>query len=127
MFLSQKIALVDDSTPFCLFVQQLLETETCTLDTYNTAHDFFKIPSRIKLYDLIIMDINLPDMDGLTALTMLKSNPITENIPVLLLSGDSRAATVKTGVKLGAKDFITKPIDPEQLIERVSSLLNGSL
>lgn len=123
--MTRKIALVDDSTPFCLFVQQLLETDSRTLDIYNTAHDFFKIPSRIKLYDLIIMDINLPDMDGLTALRMIKSDPQTESVPVLLLSGDSRATTVMTGVKFGAKDFVTKPIDPVQLVERVDGLLNS--
>jgi len=121
-----KIAIVDDSIPFCLLVQQLLETESCTLDMYHSAHDFFKIPSRIKVYDLIIMDINLPDVDGLAALKSIKSDPATAIIPVLLLSGDSRASTVMDGVKLGAKDYITKPIDPEQLIERVNSLLNES-
>jgi DNA-binding response OmpR family regulator len=125
LLLSRKIAIVDDSTPFCLLVQQLLETDNCTVDMYNTATDFLRIPSRLKVYNLIIMDINLPDMDGLTALKTLKSDPITEAIPVLLLSGDSRANTVKTGVKFGAKDFMTKPIDPAQLIERVSSLLSG--
>lgn len=95
------------------------------MDSYKTAHEFFKISSRIKSYDLIIMDINLPDLDGLSALKMLKSDPATESIPVLLLSGDSRSTTIVSGVQLGAKDFITKPIDPEQLIERVGLLLQN--
>jgi len=126
MSLPKRIALIDDSSPFCLLVQQLLESEDRIVDTYQTASDFLKFTSRIKLYDLIIMDINLPEVDGLTALKELKSDPETQAVPVLLLSGDSREATVRTGVKFGAKDFMTKPIDPAQLVERVMRLLKSA-
>lgn len=121
--MTKKIALIDDSKPFCLLVNQLLELEDYKVDTYHIAEQFLRIPSKIASYDLIIMDINLPDMDGLTALNQLKSNPITAKVKVLLLSGDSSSENVNAGIQLGASDFLTKPIEPERWIERVNLLL----
>lgn len=123
----KNIAIVDDSGAFCLLVKQVLEIdEQYVVDAYSDADDFLRIASRIQTYDLILLDINLPGTNGLTALGQLQESGLTEQIPVLLLTGDSRKTTVKEGIKLGAKDFISKPIDPEQLLERVQLLLGES-
>ncbi|WP_171650031.1 response regulator [Paenibacillus foliorum] len=119
---TKHIALIDDSSPFCLLVKQIFEDQY-EVDIYSSAVDFLSVISRITHYDLILLDINLPNMDGLEALTKLKSLSKTRSIPVLLLTGDARKDTVVRGIKLGAKGYIAKPIDPLLLEERVTELL----
>ncbi|GGJ15216.1 response regulator [Paenibacillus hunanensis] len=122
----KKIGIVDDSSPFVMLVKQLLEPENVVVESYEDAIEFFRIPSRITGYDLIILDINLPDRDGLDVLDQLKRTEATRDIPVLLLSGDSRPEMVRKGVRGGAIDFLTKPVDPPQLVERVMGHLGIS-
>ncbi|WP_135547464.1 response regulator [Paenibacillus cymbidii] len=119
------IAIVDDSGAFCLLVKQLLEIdEEYVVEAFADADEFLKISSRIRSYDLIMLDINMPGTNGLSALGQLQASAHTKSVPVLLLSGDSRKSTVTEGVMLGAKDFLMKPIDPAQLIERVHAIVN---
>lgn len=115
----KKIVIIDDSNPFVMLVKHLLEDEQVLVDSFEDAVDFLRIPSRITAYDLIILDINLPGMNGLQVLDELKSKPATRDVPVLLLSGDSRSEIVVKGMRRGAVDFLTKPVDPPQLLERV--------
>ncbi|MEW4371151.1 response regulator [Paenibacillus kandeliae] len=115
----KKIVIIDDSNPFVMLVKHLLEDEQVLVDSFEDAVDFLRIPSRIAAYDLIILDINLPGMNGLQVLDELKSKPATRDVPVLLLSGDSRSEIVVKGIRRGAIDFLTKPVDPPQLLERV--------
>lgn len=115
----KKIVIIDDSNPFVMLVKHLLEDENVLVDSFEDAVDFLRIPSRITAYDLIILDINLPGMNGLQVLEELKSKPATRDVPVLLLSGDSRSEIVVKGIRRGAIDFLTKPVDPPQLLERV--------
>jgi DNA-binding response OmpR family regulator len=123
--MNKQIALIDDSSPFCLLVRQIFEHQY-DVDTFAAATDFLAVTSRISHYDLIILDINLPGIDGLEALSKLKSMPETASIPILLLTGDARKDTVVRGIKLGAQDYMTKPIDPLMLEERVAQLLGES-
>ncbi|MCZ8517696.1 response regulator [Paenibacillus filicis] len=120
------IALVDDSSPFCLLVKQIFE-DRYEVDTYATATDFLTMMSRVSRYALIILDINMPGMDGLEALEKLKKSPATRSIPTLLLTADARKDTVIRGMKLGAQDYMVKPIDPAALEERVAVLLGETL
>jgi two-component system chemotaxis response regulator CheY len=75
-------------------------------------------------FDLIIVDINLPDMDGLTVLENLKADPLSSAIPVLIVTGEPKKANIKHAVQFGVSDFIGKPIDPGQFCERVERLLD---
>jgi two-component system alkaline phosphatase synthesis response regulator PhoP len=120
--MNKQIALIDDSSPFCLLVRQIFEHQY-DVDTYASANEFLAVISRISHYDLIILDINLPGIDGLEALATLKSTIETASIPILLLTGDARKNTVVRGIKLGANDYMAKPIDPLTLEERVAQLL----
>jgi CheY-like chemotaxis protein len=120
----KKIALIDDSAPFILLIKQLLGMNSIyEVDSFNSADEFMKNMTKIIEFDLIIMDINMPGMDGLSAVKHLKANKATESIPVMLLTGDTRESTIKTGVLSGAKDFIAKPIDPALFLERVTLML----
>jgi CheY-like chemotaxis protein len=77
--------------------------------------------------DLIILDINLPDVDGLSVLKNLKTRPITAFIPVVMLTGQTSPESQVSGLVSGADDYVTKPFDLNILYARVQNSLRRSL
>jgi DNA-binding response OmpR family regulator len=75
--------------------------------------------------DLVISDIMMPNMSGLELLEQLKHDPATSGIPIILLSAKAQAADQQQGLDAGADDYITKPFEPLDLIERVNRLINN--
>ena len=73
--------------------------------------------------DVILSDIMMPRMDGLEVVTQLKRSAATRHIPVLLLSAKAQNAEVQQGLDAGADDYVTKPFDPLELIDRVNAAL----
>jgi DNA-binding response OmpR family regulator len=72
--------------------------------------------------DVVISDIMMPIMNGLELVSTLKSDPSTADLPVLLLSAKAQMADVQRGFELGADDYVTKPFDPIELIDKVTAL-----
>jgi DNA-binding response OmpR family regulator len=73
--------------------------------------------------DVVISDIMMPRRDGLQLLTELKANPATEDLPVILLSAKAQKSEVQHGIDMGADDYITKPFDPLELIDRLNAVM----
>jgi two-component system alkaline phosphatase synthesis response regulator PhoP len=73
--------------------------------------------------DLIVLDIMMPKLDGYETCKMLKADPATKDIPVILLSAKGRNVDQKVGFEVGASDYITKPFSPRKLVERINALL----
>ncbi|HEX6597133.1 MAG TPA: response regulator, partial [Acidimicrobiales bacterium] len=71
----------------------------------------------------VLMDIMMPRMDGLEVVSKLKSGAATKHIPVILLSAKAQNAEVQLGLDAGADDYVTKPFDPFELIDRVNAVL----
>jgi DNA-binding response OmpR family regulator len=76
--------------------------------------------------DVVISDIMMPKVNGLELLASLRSDPATAGVPVILLSAKAQVADVQRGLELGADDYITKPFDPLELIDRVYKVLAKS-
>lgn len=74
--------------------------------------------------DLILMDIHLPDMDGLTAFKELRRTAATRNIPVIALTADAMAGDVGRALKMGFRSYITKPIDVPGFLEEIDFALS---
>ncbi len=74
--------------------------------------------------DVILSDIMMPRLDGLQLLTRLKGDPATARVPVVLLSAKAQKAEVDRGMALGADDYVTKPFDPLELLDRVNAALD---
>jgi putative two-component system response regulator len=74
--------------------------------------------------DLILLDINMPGMDGYEVCSKLKSDENTAHIPVIFLTAELDSASKQKGLDLGAVDYVTKPINPEVLKESVRNQLN---
>jgi len=118
------IFVVDDSDVNLLKEKQALEGR----------YRVFTMPSAAKMFslfekvmpDLILLDIEMPEMDGFTAMELLKQDEKTENIPVMFLTATVDENIEARGFELGAVDFITKPFFKQALIRRIESHLNIS-
>jgi DNA-binding response OmpR family regulator len=77
-----------------------------------------------ELPDLILLDVRMPRLDGYEACQQLKANESTRDIPVVFLSAKGQESEVKTGLEVGAEEYILKPFSPDQLTERIGILLS---
>ena len=75
--------------------------------------------------DCILLDVMMPKKDGLTVAAELKADPDTAHIPVVLLSAKAQAGDLGAGMATGADEYITKPFDPLELLDRVIALIEG--
>ena len=82
--------------------------------------------ARAERPDLIVLDIMMPKLDGYETCKALKSDDLTKNIPVILLSAKGRNVDQKVGFEVGADDYITKPFSPRKLVERINAILGQS-
>jgi DNA-binding response OmpR family regulator len=73
--------------------------------------------------DLILMDVRMPRMTGYDACRVMKSNPELKDIPVVFLSAKGQESEIQTGLEAGAEEYLLKPFAPDQLTERVKSIL----
>jgi DNA-binding response OmpR family regulator len=76
--------------------------------------------------DCILLDVMMPKKDGLTVAAELKADPDTASIPVVLLSAKAQAGDLGAGMATGADEYITKPFDPLELLDRVIALIEGT-
>jgi len=120
----RKVIYVDDVSYSLITVKNRL------IDHY----DIFPADSVVKMYellsymkpDLILLDVNMPDIDGYEAIKGLKSDDKYSNIPVIFLTGKSDRESVVKGLSLGAADYVIKPFSATKLIESIESILNPS-
>jgi diguanylate cyclase (GGDEF)-like protein len=120
--MQERILVVDDDPDILHFVRVNLELEgfeTTTAENGRVALDAAKAAPP----DLVLLDVMMPEMDGLTVLRRLRSTPATTNVPVILLTAKALAEDRVTGLNLGADDYITKPFDVEELMARVRTVL----
>lgn len=73
--------------------------------------------------DLILLDVMMPGLDGMQTLQMIRDNPKTKDIPVILLTAAGDVMTVVKGSKLGIKDYIKKPFDSDDLVDRILKVI----
>ena len=78
-----------------------------------------------KLPDLILLDVEMPGMDGFETLARMKGDAQIKNVPVIFLTGNNDAETQKKCLGAGAVDFVTKPADADILHQRIRQYING--
>jgi len=76
--------------------------------------------------DIILLDVMMPVMTGYDVLEKLKADPVTRDIPVVMLSAKSQQTEVQAGLSKGAQEYICKPFTPKDLVQRVTELIGGS-
>ncbi len=79
-----------------------------------------------RSFDLIITDINMPDINGLELISFVRSNPAYKNIPLIIVSTEKSDADKKRGLALGASSYIVKPFSKQELMTAVTKVLEGA-
>ena len=105
--LKKKIVVADDE-PFIL-------------TTASNGAEAIKVAQRV-MPDLIILDVMMPEMDGLDACKNLKRDKLTSTIPVILLTAKGQITDIEKGFKSGADAYVVKPFSPARLIEKVEEI-----
>ena len=116
-----------DERPLVIIVDDNLANLKLGKMALASLYDVFTIPSAEKMLDLlkrklpslILLDIDMPDMDGYEAIKLLKDNPKTANIPVIFLTALDQLENELKGLGLGAVDYVAKPFQPDLLRQRV--------
>ncbi len=122
--IKRTITVVDDDHELVTIVRVILEQKGFNVRcAYNGPQLFVGLEEQRP--DLIILDIMMPEMDGLEVLTRLKGNPNTAYIPVILLTAKVQYEDVLGGYKMGADHYLTKPFTRTQLMTGINRLLGG--
>jgi|UniRef100_A0A7V3PSH2 two-component system phosphate regulon response regulator PhoB/two-component system alkaline phosphatase synthesis response regulator PhoP len=116
------IAVIDDEPDILELVSINLKRASFQTETFITAGAFYEFLKR-RTPDLIILDLMLPDVDGIEVCRFLKSQPDYAHIPIIMLTARAEETDRVLGLELGADDYITKPFSPRELVARVRSVL----
>ena len=122
----KKILLVDDEIDILEFVSYNLEKEGYKVYTAQNGKDAIKIADK-KVPDLIILDVMMPEMDGIVTCEELRKIPKLNSTVIAFLTARGEDYSQIAGFEAGADDYITKPIRPKVLISRVKALMKRSV
>jgi len=115
--MATKILSVDDSRTIRLIVGKAFKPYDCTMVEASNGEEGLAVAAREKP-DLIILDVTMPVMDGVTMLTKLKEDAALKAIPVIMLTAESGRENVLQIARLGVRDYLVKPFKEDQLIEK---------
>src|SRR5438445_8633250 len=119
------VLVVDDDPVILRLLQVNFELEGIEVTLAVDGEEGLEQAKAIRP-DVIISDIMMPKVNGLELLAALRAAPATSRLPVILLSAKAQVADVQRGLELGADDYVTKPFDPLELIDRVYKVLAKS-
>ena len=120
--MTARILVVDDIPANVKLLEARLMAEYFEVLTADNGRDALNICDSTQV-DVILLDIMMPEMDGFEVCERLKSNPRTAHIPVVMVTALDQSSDRVRGLKAGADDFLTKPVNDLQLISRVKSLV----
>jgi two-component system cell cycle response regulator len=117
-----KILSVDDSKTIRMIVGRSLKNYDCVLCEAANGEEGLAAAASERP-DLIILDITMPVMDGVTMLTKLREDPSLKAIPVVMLTAESGRENVAHIARLGVRDYLVKPFKEDQLIEKIGRII----
>ena len=118
-----RVLIVEDDAMTSKSIELMLRSEGMVVDATSMGEDGLEI-GKLYEYDLILLDLMLPDMDGYEVLRRLRASRIAT--PVLILSGLSEPNNKVKGLGFGADDYLTKPFDRAELVARIQAIVRRS-
>lgn len=116
-----RVLVVEDEPVIRELVRSLLSESDCEVEAAGNGVEGLKL-ARTRPFDLILLDVVLPLMDGITVCRLLKSEPTTAKVPLHMLTAKARRADVEAATKAGADGYIHKPFRGAELLDLVSQL-----
>jgi len=117
------VLVVEDDPVILRLLEVNFELEGFTVLLAHDGAEGIEV-ARTHQPSVIISDIMMPHTSGLELVETLKADPDTKAIPIILLSAKAQTSDLKTGMEAGADDYVTKPFEPLDLVERVNELLS---
>ncbi len=118
----KKILIVEDEQDIAQLVKHYLEKEGFHISIAKTGLEALTLAAS-NHPDLVILDLMLPQLDGLEVCKTLRHKPETALLPIIMLTAKKEETDTVIGLELGADDYVTKPFSPKALVARVKSLL----
>ncbi len=118
-----KVFIVEDDDNIRELVSYALKSNSYEVFTFDNSKTFFECINLNNEVDLILLDIMLPNEDGISIIKKLKNNEKTSNIPVIFLTAKTSEYDKVVGLDLGADDYITKPFSILELLSRIKAVL----
>jgi len=120
-----RIALIEDDGDIAFTIKLNLERERYQVAHYAGGQEGLLAVQHAGA-DFVVLDLNLPDLDGLTICRELRRDPKTKSIPILMLTARGSERDRVTGLELGADDYLTKPFSMRELVARIGAILRRS-
>src|SRR2546425_6103195 len=118
----RRILIVDDDPVILRLLKVNFEMEGFAVLTAENGEEGVSKATRERP-DIILLDVMMPGMNGLEAAEKLRAQENTKEIPIIFVSAKAQSVDVKAGLTAGAVDYVTKPFDPVELVEKVENLL----
>jgi len=123
----KKVLVIDDSATIRSMISTSIE-EIEDFEAVEASNGFEALKMLPAMsFDLIITDINMPEINGLEIVSFVKNHPVYQSIPLIIVSTEQAQEDQKKGIELGAKEYITKPFDPEELKKVVLKVMDENL
>ncbi|MGZ5493616.1 MAG: response regulator transcription factor [Thermoanaerobaculia bacterium] len=122
---SERIALIEDDADLSYTTRLNLEREGYSVSAFENGHEGL-VGVQHGGFDFLILDLNLPDLDGFTICRELRRSPATLRLPILMLTARASEQDRVTGLELGADDYLVKPFSVRELLARVAAILRRS-
>ena len=117
-----RILVVDDSSTNIVLLEAILNGQGYTIETAQSVKEAYQIIKK-EVVNLILLDLLMPRVSGYDFLKEIKSSEITRDIPVIIVSAVADPENRRKSIELGAIDFINKPIDIQNFIERIETII----
>jgi twitching motility two-component system response regulator PilH len=117
----QKILVVDDSKTELMFMTDLLQKSGFSVKTAENAEDTFKRLAEEKP-DLILMDVVMPGQNGFQLTRAISRDPKYADVPIIMCTSKNQETDRVWGLRQGAREYLVKPVDPEQLLAKIAAL-----
>ena len=118
-----QILLVDDSAMSRMILKEILSGDYSILEAENGQECLEKMQAEAGNIALVLLDINMPVMDGFEVLKAMNVNHTIEDIPVIMISSDDSDAAIRRSYELGASDYVTRPFDARIVYRRVTNTI----
>jgi len=120
-----RVAVIEDDADITFTIRLNLEREGYTVVTYSNGHEGL-LGVQQGGFDFLVLDLNLPDLDGFTICRELRRFPATAKLPILMLTARTSEQDRIMGLELGADDYLVKPFSVRELLARIAAILRRS-